>query len=349
MNDIVDRDKSILVPYTFNSVEIVEIEYEGKPVFLAQHVGAALGYSDPDKLANNVVQKWSDDFEEGRDFIKLANGALADFKAAVNCSPNRGAVKDNHRPDRAVVDPRASHLILLTESGAQLAAILSRTPQGRAFRRWLIDVVLPAWRARKAPPGGAPPAAAPAAEPSPRRTRGPRPKALPAVRTLADHARVVDWEMEAAQRFNRERWLHPWGGVREHLMGQIQWLLADQSGWGGRPHSWRLQIVEELARHAGLPLATFEGDPDLAEATEKGLLMRARLRELVERMSDVQLVFTLAALARQVGAIAVIDVTQLRTEGWRWTPGRDVGAELARMREELSRATRELDRLTMGR
>lgn len=140
-NDEVDKDKSILVPYTFNNIEIVQIEHQGKPVFLAQQVGAALGYSEPSKLAKNIAEKWSGDFEEGRDFIKLVNGTLAAFKAAMNQVPNRD-----------LVDPRASHLILLTESGAQLAAILSRTAQGRTFRRWLLDVVLPQWRAQATAP-----------------------------------------------------------------------------------------------------------------------------------------------------------------------------------------------------
>lgn len=150
MSDIVDKDKCILVPHSFNNTNIIEVEYLGKPVFLAQQVGAALGYTDPSKLSANISDRWSEDLIEGRDFIKLTNGPLAAFKAAVN-----------YLPDREVVDPRAPSLILLTESGAQLAAILSRTPQGRAFRRWLVDEVLPAYRARHDPPP--PPEPSPAA------------------------------------------------------------------------------------------------------------------------------------------------------------------------------------------
>jgi prophage antirepressor-like protein len=158
-DEVVDGEKCTLIPYTFNKVEILKIEYEGRIVFLAQQLGAAWGYAEPKKLIGNISERWSEEFLEG-DVIKLTNGALAKFKAAMN-----------QFPDRELVDPRASHLILLTESGAQLAAILSRTPQGRAFRRWLVDVVLP--ERRKARSEAPPVAAVVRRTPRPRRVTGP--------------------------------------------------------------------------------------------------------------------------------------------------------------------------------
>lgn len=320
MSDDVDEGKSILVPHTFNTTEIIEVEYQGKPVFLAQQVGAALGYADPDKLANNIVQKWSDDFEEGRDFLKLTNGRLAEFKAAVNCRPDRAAV----------VDPRTPNLILLTEAGAQLAAILSRTSQGRAFRRWLLDVVLVAWRARQEPP---PSARTPG--PAPKRERR-APKALPGPRTLKEHRYNVGIEDHIARAYNDSGAVHPWGGVRDHLVGQLLLILKDQTSF--RPDSWRLQLIEMVARQAGLTLATFEGDPDLAAAREDGSLLNACARDLVDRLSDLQLVGALASAARQSGVLAVIDVAQVRHEGWRWTRPPSFAEEMAQIRERLDRA-----------
>lgn len=151
-DDAVDVEKCILIPHSFNEVDIVAVEYDGQPVFLAQQVALALGYTDPKTLSSNLTQRWSEDLVEGQDYIKLSGPELARFKAAVDWCADRAPVPVDKCADRALVDPRARHLILLTESGAQLVAMLSRTPQGRAFRRWLVDVVLPAFRARKAPP-----------------------------------------------------------------------------------------------------------------------------------------------------------------------------------------------------
>ena len=48
------------------------------------------------------------------------------------------------------MDPQVNSLTLLTESGATLAAMLSRTDAGRAFRRWVVDELIPSWRRMKA-------------------------------------------------------------------------------------------------------------------------------------------------------------------------------------------------------
>ena len=66
------------------------------------------------------------------------------------------AVMSSWSPDRApAVHPATPQLLLLTERGAYLAAALSRTPVGAAFRAWVVDDLLPAWRAAQeaaAPP-----------------------------------------------------------------------------------------------------------------------------------------------------------------------------------------------------
>lgn len=133
---------------SFGPHDLHLLEYRGAPVIIAGEVGAALGYADPRKLGTNIAEKWSDEFVEGLDHHKLVGEELAAFKGM--CS--------NWIPDRdPVVGARTPNLLLLTESGAQLAAMLSRTAAGRAFRRWLLDVVLPEWRALRAPASPAPP------------------------------------------------------------------------------------------------------------------------------------------------------------------------------------------------
>lgn len=337
-NDIADKDKSILIPHTFNQTQIVEIEYQGKPVFLAQQVGEALGYADPSKLSKNITEKWSADFEEGRDFLKLTNGTLADFKAAVNCVPDRDPVDSDYSPIRgAVVDPRTPNLILVTEAGAQLAAILSRTEQSRAFRRWLIDVVLPAYHARHTPP----PPSRPPAEP---RTQRRQPKALPGAQNLSDLTWKLNREEREVYRFDKEGVLLPRAEVRDHLIGRLMSIARDQSAW--RPALWRRQMIEGIAHRFGLALATFEGDPDLQRVIEADQILDAQARDLFDRMTDFQLVWALAAAAEQTGILHLLDSSRLRTEGWRWTPGRDPAEELARLRQELARANQELTRLS---
>ena len=138
----------------FGAQEILAIEYAGRPVMLAGQLGAALGYAEPSRLARFVGGKWADDFVEGVDYYLLTNGELAAFKVMIGDNGTNRAVVDEHdTSERRVVDAKANRVLLLTESGAQLAAMLSRTPAGRAFRRWLVDELLPAWRTlTQAPP-----------------------------------------------------------------------------------------------------------------------------------------------------------------------------------------------------
>ena len=126
---------------SFGPNELLAVEYRGQPVLLAGQMGAALGYADPKTLTSNISQKWADEFAVGRDFFRLEGEELSAFKDAMSswCA------------DRApAVHPFARSLLLLTERGAYLAAALSRTPVGAAFRAWVVDDLLPAWRAAQA-------------------------------------------------------------------------------------------------------------------------------------------------------------------------------------------------------
>ena len=331
MSDIVDGEKCTLIPHTFNGVEILEIAYQDRRVFLAQHIGAGLGYSDPSKLSTNVTEKWSEDLLPDRDCIKLTNGALATFKAAVN-----------HLPDREVVDPRASHLILLTESGAQLAAILSRTAQGRAFRRWLVDVVPPERRKAQADPP-APPAPPKARGGRGSRLGGARPRPLLAkARGLADlkYNYLIDWQMNAVDRYDTEGEQNCNLEVRDHLMYRTLRLLNNCD-----VESWRSEVWKGVAKAVGMTLATFEGDPLLEEARAKGWLIDAQAKDLLIRMDDFQLVRALSLVAQQMGVAKVVSGFSLQLSGWRWSPGPDPADELKRLRTELERANGELERI----
>jgi prophage antirepressor-like protein len=300
-HNAVDEAKPIIVAHRFNDTDLLEIEYEGRPVFLAQQVGLMLGYADAKKLTNNLTDKWDTDLVEGQDLIKLTNGKLASFKRYLNQYPDRvlastdpeGAPSTRAQDRTPVVDPRASHLILLTESGAQLVAMLARTHQGRAFRRWLVDVVLPSWRQRHQPP-------APPAPPSAPAPRGRRPRALPAPAPAAEAqlalapaprpavAACVDETVEerlaTAVRLGGEPARVP--THRELLIGQV---LSVVRGRGPRA-----PFVAALASLAGEPPAVIgSDDPEVIAMTQAICLTRqlndAQLSDARRRVGEVVL------------------------------------------------------------
>jgi prophage antirepressor-like protein len=282
-HNVVDAAPPIIVAHSFNGTELMEIEYEGRPVFLASQVGLLLGYADPQRVTGNITAKWSEDLVEGQDIIRLTNGKLASFKTFMNCMPEQHSV-----------DPHTRSLILLTESGAQLVAMLARTPQGRAFRRWLVDEVLPAWRQRHQPP--APPvAAAPEASP-----RGRRPKALPAPAPVAEAqltlrppprptlvasaAETVEERLANAVRLGSEPGRTP--THRELLVGQVLSVV--------RGHCPRAPYVAALVGLAGeAPPVSGSTDPEVIAMTQAiwlvGQLTDAQVVEARREMANVVL------------------------------------------------------------
>ncbi len=117
----------------FEGKKLTTIMYKGQPVWLAGEVSLALGYCDQKKLANKITQRWADEFIEGKDFVKLLGAELLDFKNILGLEPKMGS-SFNHCPN----------LILLTETGLNLALMKTRNPAGVRLRRFLADEVLPA-------------------------------------------------------------------------------------------------------------------------------------------------------------------------------------------------------------
>lgn len=156
-DDIADREKCNPVPKTFNRQPITLVEWRGKPVVIAREVGAGLGYARAGKnLVDLLAGEWRDDFIEGVDYELLKNGVLAEFKA------------EHHEAGiTRLVGPRVNSLILLTEQGLHMVLVKTDKPAGRAMRRWVVDELIPSWRARhtpanQPPPPDDPPPAAPA-------------------------------------------------------------------------------------------------------------------------------------------------------------------------------------------
>lgn len=96
------------------------VEDDGSLWLRAAEVARAWGYSEARKLSR-LVRRHADDFIEGQDRRVVPASSLGPTSG-----PNRGSV------------------LLLSESGVYMAALLARTDAARRFRRWLTDEVLPA-------------------------------------------------------------------------------------------------------------------------------------------------------------------------------------------------------------
>jgi len=115
------------------------LTYKDKPVWIAQEIGAALGYSDPKKLPSNITGDWSERFREGVDFFRVEGQDLDALKRL-------STVSVESRAPEPIIHPRTPSLLLLTESGLIVALALAKTPLGDRFRWWLADEVIPSIR-----------------------------------------------------------------------------------------------------------------------------------------------------------------------------------------------------------
>lgn len=124
-----DGNAVVCLTATFDDAPLVTVDNGAELAWLAPQVSRALGYEDARRLPTLIRAEWSNDFQEGIDFRKATRHELMALKAA-------GAIAKN-----------TPSLLLLTESGVNLAAILSRQPAATRLRRWLAREVLPQLRA----------------------------------------------------------------------------------------------------------------------------------------------------------------------------------------------------------
>lgn len=129
--------------YTFKldderAASIHVLTHKGREVWIAQEIGAALGYEDPKYFTNKINSEWAERFRAEKDAFKVEGEELADLKRLVGDSPTSGS--------DPIIHPRTPSLLLLTESGVFLACALAKTEAGDRFRWWLADEVLPSIR-----------------------------------------------------------------------------------------------------------------------------------------------------------------------------------------------------------
>ncbi|MCK6504831.1 hypothetical protein L6R53_15745 [Myxococcota bacterium] len=243
---------------------LVTIEIQGHPRWLASQVSDALEYSRPGQVVSNITSDWSNELAEGIDYTVLRNGELKALKAAAP----------------GLVDPRAPSVMVLTETGVNLVALLSRQPKARELRRWLAAEVLPAIRRTGAyetttrPPRG----------------RG-RPRALPGPTTLGPWDGQLTWQEDAVGLLERgEVPINRVMTTRDHLLGRVLRLLRT-TGFREDVHQ---TLLDELARRSGFPLSPYQGpDHSFARIMAQGV-------DLVGRMNEAQLAEGLDYLAGAV-------------------------------------------------
>ena len=120
--------------FEFEGQSVTTYFIDDRPCWLARDVGVLLGYShEGGRLVNKVSGEWGDEFVAGQDHLLLDGELLRDFRRLVD--------------DTESVSIRGKRsLMVLFESGVNLACMLTRKPLGRRLRRWLAEEVLPALR-----------------------------------------------------------------------------------------------------------------------------------------------------------------------------------------------------------
>lgn len=120
------------VVHDFQGQSLVTFTWQGRPCWVARHLGTLLGQSHEGKrLPNKILGDWSDEFVPGHDFTLLHGDDLVAFQAAAresgvySSSLGRGS------------------LLILFASGAFLALTKSNSEPGKDLRRFLVDKVLP--------------------------------------------------------------------------------------------------------------------------------------------------------------------------------------------------------------
>ena len=125
------RAMVVVREFAFEGWQLPVFEVGGVPYWIAQQVGAALGYGkDGGELVTSISKNWRDAFVEGDEVLTIRGKKLQNFKRLAGVD---GSSPSSHTPS----------LMLLTESGVTIAAVLSRKLAGKRMRRWLANKVMP--------------------------------------------------------------------------------------------------------------------------------------------------------------------------------------------------------------
>ena len=125
----------------FHGKPLTTLVLDGTPAWPAHELGQALGYAgNGRRLVSIILDEWSDEFVEGRDYVVLGGVQLARLKADVGS-------------EVPSLSPFTARVVLLFESGFDLVALKTHKPLGADLRRFLADEILPRLRRGQAIPG----------------------------------------------------------------------------------------------------------------------------------------------------------------------------------------------------
>lgn len=116
----------------FEGRTVTAVYFRDRWVWPAAQVGEAIGYKEGRVVVNKIRDDWREEFEEGKDYELLKGAGLKAFLDAYS--------------DSLQASPKVSQMLVLTESGIDLALVLAKTEKGRRLRRMLVDHVLPQLR-----------------------------------------------------------------------------------------------------------------------------------------------------------------------------------------------------------
>jgi prophage antirepressor-like protein len=117
--------------FEFEGARLTAYMFRGRPCWLAQDIGAALGYTA--KGFQNAVREWSDELVEGQDIQTLRGAELREFKALAAATTETVAAK-------------ITQLTVLFEPGVYVVSLKTEKPLGKKLRRFLADKVMTAIR-----------------------------------------------------------------------------------------------------------------------------------------------------------------------------------------------------------
>lgn len=126
MNDLVRLQD------TFRHKPLTTLNIHGRDGWIARQVGEAIGYAQRGKrFATKITGDWANEFIQGRDYDLITGKELEAFKALF--FKGTGSVP--------LTSPRG--MLVLYESGLNLALVKTRKPLGVELRRFLADEVMP--------------------------------------------------------------------------------------------------------------------------------------------------------------------------------------------------------------
>lgn len=122
--------ESIVRVFEFEGTGLTAYTHRGRPCWLAQDIGKALGYASGWRKA---LDNWGDELVDGVDIATLRGADLREFKALSGVSVNSALTT-------------TPNLTILFESGVYVVSLKTEKPLGKKLRRFLADKVMPALR-----------------------------------------------------------------------------------------------------------------------------------------------------------------------------------------------------------